>query len=80
MWMNWLMTCSTSFSHENDKVVINTRIQQFVAQLPVRMTKQRFYDILSNSFKIYKNGEKQSLIDFVEAIKEAASFREARRF
>lgn len=65
---------------ENDKVVINTRIQQFVAQLPVRMTKQRFYDILSNSFKIYKNGEKQSLIDFVEAIKEAALLEKPEGF
>lgn len=44
------------------------------------MTKQRFYDILSNSFKIYKNGEKQSLIDFVEAIKEAALLEKPEGF
>ena len=33
---------------DNDKVIVNTRIQDFIAQLPVRMTKQRFLDIVSN--------------------------------
>ena len=37
---------------DNDKVIVNTRIQDFIAQLPVRMTKQRFLDIVTNSLSI----------------------------
>ena len=40
---------------EDDKLLINTRIQDMIAQLPVRMTKSHFFDIISikpiNSFK-----------------------------
>ena len=57
---------------DQDKLLINTRIQDFVAQLPVRITKQRFLDIVSNSLGIYKGGEQQSIDNFAETIKDAA--------
>jgi hypothetical protein len=57
---------------DNDKVIVNTRIQDFIAQLPVRITKQRFLDIVSNSLYIYKGGEQDSLKDFADTIKDAA--------
>ncbi|MCR5205620.1 MAG: hypothetical protein K6E47_11240 [Lachnospiraceae bacterium] len=37
----------------NDNTLINERIRMAVYELPVRMTKVRFYDILKNSLKIY---------------------------
>ena len=37
----------------NDNALINERIRMAVYELPVRMTKVRFYDILKNSLKIY---------------------------
>ncbi len=57
---------------EDDKVLINTRIQEFIAQLPVRMTKARFYDIISNSLMIYKGGEQSAVNDFAESIRDSA--------
>lgn len=57
---------------ENDKVVVNTRIQEFVAQLPVRISRQTFYDIIKNAFAIYRGSEKKSLTDFSKSLKEAA--------
>ena len=57
---------------ENDKMLVNTRIQEFIAQLPVRMTKQRFTDIISNSLAIYRGGEKKSVDQFVQTIRDAA--------
>ena len=57
---------------DNDKVIVNSRIQDFIAQLPVRMTKQRFLDIVSNSLNIYKGGEQESLLGFADTIKDAA--------
>lgn len=57
---------------DNDKVIVNSRIQDFIAQLPVRITKQRFLDIVSNSLNIYKGGEQDSLRSFADTIKDAA--------
>ncbi|SEQ56058.1 hypothetical protein SAMN02910369_02020 [Lachnospiraceae bacterium NE2001] len=57
---------------EDDKLLINTRIQDLVAQLPVRMTKNHFFDIISNSLMIYRGGEKKSVDGFIESIRDAA--------
>ena len=57
---------------DQDKMVVNTRIQSVVGQLPVRMTKQRFYDILSEAIALYQGGELQSARDFIQSIREAA--------
>ncbi len=57
---------------EDDKLLINTRIQDLVAQLPVRMTKSHFFDIISNSLMIYRGGEKKSVDGFIESIRDAA--------
>ena len=60
---------------DQDKMVINTRIQSVVEQLPVRMTKQRFYDIVSEAVALYKGGELQSAKDFIESLADAALLR-----
>ena len=60
---------------DNDKIIVNTRIQDFIAQLPVRMTKQRFLDIVTNSLSIYKGGEQESLMDFADTIRDTAIAR-----
>lgn len=57
---------------ENDKMLVNTRIQEFIAQMPVRMTKTRFFDIITNSLSIYRGGEQSSVKDFLETIRDAA--------
>lgn len=55
--------------HENDKMVVNSKIQMVVSQLPVRITKSRFYDILNESLKIYTGTECSSVDDFAETIR-----------
>ncbi|MCR5544431.1 MAG: hypothetical protein K6F55_09830 [Eubacterium sp.] len=57
---------------ENDKMLVNTRIQEFIAQLPVRITKNRFYDIISNSLSIYRGGEQQAANEFLQTIRDAS--------
>ena len=57
---------------DNDKMLINSKIQTLIAELPVRMTKDRFFDIISNTLNIYKGGEKEAVNDFIEMIKTAA--------
>ena len=57
---------------ENDPVVINSKIQILMAQLPVRMTKNKFYDVISNTLSIYKGGEAASVDEFVDMLRMSA--------
>jgi len=57
---------------DQDKMVVNARIKAIVEQLPVRMTKQRFYDILSQAIELYKGGELKSVQDFIRSVRESA--------
>ncbi len=63
---------------DNDKMVVNTRIQWIISELPVRMTKQRFYDILSESLALYKGGELSAAEDFVRRIMDTAGISISR--
>lgn len=57
---------------DNDKLVVNSKIQSFIGQLPVRMTKNRFFDIIANTLSIYKGSEKEAVDDFIETLFGAA--------
>lgn len=54
---------------ENDTVVVNSKLQILMSQLPVRMTKNKFYDVVANTLSIYKGGETSSVDDFVDMLK-----------
>lgn len=57
---------------DNDKVVINSKLQLVMSQLPVRMTKAKFYDVVTNTLNIYKGGDKKAAADFVDMLKKTA--------
>lgn len=57
---------------ENDAVVINSKLQLVMSQLPVRMTKNKFYDVVTNTLEIYKGGDKRALNDFVDMLRKTA--------
>lgn len=48
-----------------DNVVINDKIKEVIGQLPVRMSKGRYFDIIKDSFSIYKGSERGTLKDFI---------------
>lgn len=57
---------------ENDTVVINSKLQLLMGQLPVRMTKNKFYDVITNTLSIYKGGEVSGVNDFAEMLRNSA--------
>lgn len=59
------------FSKE-DNVIINERIKQMLSQMPVRMTKQKFFDLLKNALMIYEGSERESLNSFIYMLRSAA--------
>ena len=63
---------------DRDNAVINMKITQMVSQLPMRLSQNRFFNIIENSLSIYKGSERSSLDDFVYMIKTAGTlFRPA---
>lgn len=48
-----------------DSVIMNERIQQVIGQLPVRYTRQKFYELLRDGLSVYRGSEKKSLDDMM---------------
>lgn len=58
--------------NDNDKMVVNSKIQMVTGQLPIRMTKNRFFDYLTDTLNIYNGSDKSSVDDFVTMLKSTA--------
>lgn len=65
---------------DNDTVVINSKLQLLVAQLPVRMTKNKFFDIVTNTLSIYKGGETYVVDDFCDMLRSAVLMKKPDGF
>ncbi len=65
---------------ENDTVVVNSKLQLLMSQLPVRMTKNKFYDVVANTLSIYKGGEVSSVNDFADMIRTAVLIKKPEGF
>ncbi|WP_310603928.1 hypothetical protein [Anaerosporobacter sp.] len=57
----------------NDNVIINTKVQEIIGQLPVRMAKTKYYDLLKDSISIYKGSERSAVDGYLYMIKSAAT-------
>lgn len=55
-----------------DTAITNERIREVLGQLPVRMAKSRFYDILKNGLGLYKGGDKESFEGILYIIRTGA--------
>lgn len=57
---------------DEDNVAINNKISLVLGQLPVRLTKNKFFEMLSNGLSIYKGGQKDGLNDFLYMIRTSS--------
>lgn len=57
----------------NDSVVINGKIREVIGQLPVRMAKDKFFDLVRDALSIYKGGKLEALDSFIEKLRSAAT-------
>lgn len=55
-----------------DRMVMNSRIQEVVEQLPVRMTKAKFFHLLHNALSIYQGSDRESVDNLLYMIKTSA--------
>ena len=56
----------------DDAVIMNSRIQEVMGQLPVRYTKQKFYSLLMERLTIYAGAGKSSLEDILYMLRTSA--------
>ena len=58
---------------DKDNTVINMKLSQIIGQIPMRLSKNKFFDMLRDSFSLYKGSEQQSVDDFAYMIRTAGT-------
>ena len=66
---NFTRTIMQFILEDEDNMMINSKIKDVIGQLPVRLTKNKFFEMLSNGLSIYNGGTKEALDDFLYMIK-----------
>ena len=56
----------------SDKTLVNYRITECVRQLPIRMTKVKFFELLKTGMDVYKDSEKSSVDDYIYMLSSSA--------
>lgn len=56
------------FSDE-DNTAINAKICEIIAELPLRMTKNKFFEYLTGGMSVYTNTDKATIDDFIYVLK-----------
>lgn len=54
---------------DKDSVAVNNRISEVVEQLPMRLSKNKFYEYLRDSFTLYKDAQIGTVDDFAYTLK-----------
>lgn len=68
---------------DKDNVVINSKISEVVGQLPMRLSRPKFYEYIRDAFTLYHGAQKGTVNDFVYALKTSAmidTIREGENF
>lgn len=55
-----------------DNMIINEKIKEIVGQLPIRMTKQKYFDLLKDSFRHYLGADQSSLDSYLYNLRTSA--------
>lgn len=59
------------FSDE-DNAVINSKICEVIAELPLRLTKNKFFELLSDGMSVYSKTDKKTIDDFVYVLRSSS--------
>lgn len=59
--------------NDRDNAVINMKLAMVMGELPMRLSKNKFFDVINQSFSVYKESEKLSINDFAYRIRTAGA-------
>ena len=57
---------------DEDNVVINAKITQIIAELPIRMVKNKFYEYVNEGINVYETAGKDSFDEFIYLLRTVA--------
>jgi len=61
----------TYIFEDDDNILINSKIQRVISELPIRYTKGKFFDIIETSVDRYAGAEKKALKAFAYMVRQA---------
>jgi len=50
---------------DKDNTVVNSKISDMIGQLPIRLTRQKYFEYINDAFSLYKGADKSSVDSFV---------------
>jgi hypothetical protein len=56
-----------------DNLIINEKIKEVIGQLPVRITRQKYFELLKDSIQVYLGAEKSSLDTYLYILRVSAT-------
>ena len=62
-----------------DQSALNVKVQLLLSQLPVRMTRAKFLDMIEDSLKLYESSEQESVEKFLYMLRSAAGIYQPKR-
>lgn len=65
---------------DKDRMVVNSKISEIIGQLPIRLSKAKFYDYIKSAFSLYYGAQKGTIDDFVYAIRTTAMLDQPEGF
>lgn len=67
-------------SSDKDNTVVNMKIGQVVGQLPMRLSKNKFFELLHEAFTIYKGADVNSVEDFIYMLRSVSMLYTPEQF
>lgn len=58
---------------ENDNVIVNDRIKEMLQQLPIRLTKSKYFELLSQSMDAYKEADASTFDSYLYMLRSGAT-------
>jgi hypothetical protein len=65
---------------DKDNVVINSRILEVLEQLPMRLSRNKFYEYLRDAFTLYHGAQKGTVDDYAYSLRTTAMLEQSEGF
>lgn len=65
---------------DKDNSVVNMKISQVVGQLPMRLSKNKFFELVKEALTLYKGSEVKSVEDFIYMLRSSAMLHTPENF
>lgn len=63
-----------------DQSVVRDKLRLVISQVPVQMTKTKFFEKIGDAFTLYQGGERSSLNDFIYILRTSAMLYEPKHY